>query len=217
MCGQVTPLRSGKSEDSRFLSVVGDGLPMQLQRKLISPHQPSLQRRKTVGSGGLFLRKLRARVADEPTGFVWVERGKLAGSGYPASRKQLDWIAAQGIDVLLTLTEKPLPAELTDGIKMEFVHLSMPDHGVPEPSILDQGAKLVQTHIGEGKNVLVHCLAGEGRTGCVLAAYLILTRRIGGDEAMTILRDIKPSFVERQQEAAVRSYAEEVERRPLGS
>ena len=170
-----------------------------------------------MGAGGLFLRKLRARVADEPTGFVWVEQGKLAGSGYPVARNQLEWIAAQGIDVVLTLTEKPLPTELTDGMPMQFVHLSMRDHGVPEPSILDQWAKLVKSSIGEGKIVLVHCLAGEGRTGCVLAAYLILSRRIGGDEAITVLRDIKPSFVEWQQEAAVRSYAEEVKRRPLGS
>jgi atypical dual specificity phosphatase len=170
-----------------------------------------------LGSGGLFLRKLRARVADEPTGFVWIEKGKLAGSGYPASRKQVEWIEAQGIDVVLTLTEKPLPAELTEGIPMEFVHLSMRDHGAPDPSILDQGARLIQSHIVGGKNVLVHCLAGEGRTGCVLAAYLILTKRIGGDEAMTLLRDIKPSFVEWQQESAVRNYAEEVKRRPAES
>jgi len=170
-----------------------------------------------LGSGGLFLRKLRARLADEPTGFVWIEKGKLAGSGYPASRKQLEWIAAQGIDVVLTLTEKPLPNELTNGIPMEFAHLSMRDHGAPDPGILDQGARLIQTRMVEGKNLLVHCLAGEGRTGCVLAAYLVLTRRIGGDEAITILRDIKPTFVEWQQEAAVRSYAEEVKRRPIGS
>jgi len=166
-----------------------------------------------LGTGGLFLRKLRARVADEPTGFVWIEKGKLAGSGYPASRKQLEWIAAQGIDVVLTLTEKPLPTELTDCIEMEFVHLSMRDHGVPDPSTLDQGVALVQTRIGEAKNVLVHCLAGEGRTGCVLAAYLIVTRKLSGDQAISILRDIKPTFVEWRQEAAVRNYSEEVKGR----
>jgi atypical dual specificity phosphatase len=153
-----------------------------------------------LGSGGLFLRKLRARVADEPTGFVWVEQGKLAGSGYPASRKQLEWIAAQGIDVVLTLTEKPLPAELTDHIGMEFVHLSMRDHGVPDPGTLDRGATLVQACIGEGRKVLVHCLAGEGRTGCILAAYLIKYRQMSAQEALSSLRKIKPAFVEWSQE-----------------
>jgi atypical dual specificity phosphatase len=166
-----------------------------------------------LGTGGLFLRKLRARVADEPTGFVWIEKGRLAGSGYPASKKQLEWIAAQGIEVVLTLTEKPLPTELTDGISMEFVHLSMRDHGVPDASTLDQGVALIQGRVGEGKKVLVHCLAGEGRTGCVLAAYLIVTRGISGDQAISILRDIKPAFVEWRQEATVRNYAEEVKGR----
>ncbi|MDA4126785.1 MAG: dual specificity protein phosphatase family protein [Thaumarchaeota archaeon] len=166
-----------------------------------------------MGTGGLFLRKLRANVTARPTGFVWIEKGKLAGSGYPASRKQLEWIAAQGIDVVLTLTEKPLPTELTDGVSMEFVHLSMRDHGAPDPIVLDRGTTLIQTRIDEGKKVLVHCLAGEGRTGCVLAAYLILTRKIDGDEAISFLRAIKPSFVESRQEAAVRSFAEEVKRR----
>ncbi|MDA4127432.1 MAG: dual specificity protein phosphatase family protein [Thaumarchaeota archaeon] len=170
-----------------------------------------------MGTGGLFLRKLRARVANEPTGFVWVEKGKLAVSGYPASKRQLEWIAAQGIEVVLTLTEKPLPTELTDDIPMDFVHLSMRDHGVPDPSTLDQGVTLIQTRVGEGKSILVHCLAGEGRTGCVLAAYLIVTRGISGDQAISILRDIKPAFVERRQEAAVRNYAKKVKGRSSGA
>jgi atypical dual specificity phosphatase len=160
-----------------------------------------------LGTGGLFLRKLRARVVDQPTGFVWIEKGKLAGSGYPASRKQLEWVAAQGIDVVLTLTEKPLPTELTDGVPMEFVHLSMRDHGAPDSSVLDKGATLIQTRIDEGKKVLVHCLAGEGRTGCVLAAYLIKSGHVSAQEALSSLREIKPAFVESSQEQSLYDFA----------
>jgi protein-tyrosine phosphatase len=58
----------------------------------------------------------------------------------------------------------------------------------------------------EGKTILVHCLAGEGRTGCVLAAYLIKDRGVSADEAIKVLRRIKPSFVERDQEKAVLNY-----------
>ncbi len=160
-----------------------------------------------MGAGGLFLRKLRARVANKPTGFVWIEKGRLAGSGYPASRKQLEWVAAQGIDVVLTLTEKPLPAELTDGIEMEFVHLSMRDHGTPDQTVLDSGATLIQTRIDEGKRELVHCLAGEGRTGCILAAYLIKYKRKSAEEALNSLRKIKPAFVESSQEQSLYDFA----------
>ncbi|MDA4119498.1 MAG: dual specificity protein phosphatase family protein [Thaumarchaeota archaeon] len=166
-----------------------------------------------MGTGGLFLRKLRARVANEPTGFVWVEKGGLAGSGYPASRGQLEWLVGQGVSSILTLTMDPLPKDLVEGLPLEVGHIPMKDHLAPDAESLDKGANFIIERLKADKTVLVHCLAGEGRTGCVLAAYLILTRRIGSDEAISILRAIKPSFVESRQEASVRSYAGEVERR----
>lgn len=167
-----------------------------------------------MAKGGLFLRKLRAKVADEPTGFVWVEKGSLAASGYPASRSQLEWLVGQGVKSILTLTRDPLPKEWVDGLPLKVGHIPLEDHLPPDAASLDKGATYVMERLSEDKTVLVHCLAGEGRTGCVLAAYLILTRKIEGDEAISILRAIKPSFVEYRQEAAVRDFAEEVKRRP---
>ncbi|HEV2139056.1 MAG TPA: dual specificity protein phosphatase family protein [Nitrososphaerales archaeon] len=164
-------------------------------------------------TGGLFLRKLRARVADEPTGFVWVEKARLAGSGYPASRGQLEWLIGQGVSSILSLTMDPLPKELVEGLPVEAGHIPLEDHLAPDAESLDKGANYIIEKLKAGKTVLVHCLAGEGRTGCILAAYLIMTRKISGDEAISILRAIKPSFVEYRQEGAVRSYAEVVERR----
>ena len=166
-----------------------------------------------MGTGGLFLRKLRARVANEPTGFVWVEKDRLAGSGYPASRGQLEWLIGHGVNSILTLTMDPLPKELVEGLPVEVGHIPLEDHLAPGAESLEEGASFIIERLKAGKKVLVHCLAGEGRTGCVLAAYLILTRKISGDEAISILRTIKPSFVEYRQEAAVRSYAKVVERR----
>ena len=90
-----------------------------------------------MGTGGLFLRKLRARVADEPTGFVWVERGRLAGSGYPASRGQLEWLTHQGVSSILTLTMDPLPNELVRGLPLEIGHIPLEDHVAPGAEVLD--------------------------------------------------------------------------------
>jgi atypical dual specificity phosphatase len=160
-----------------------------------------------MGTGGLFLRKLRARVADEPTGFVWVEKGKLAGSGYPASRSQVQWLAKSGIDSILTLTVDPLPPEFTKGFEVVQGHVPMKDHQPPDLEALSKAVEFIEGQAGVGRTVLVHCLAGEGRTGCVLAAYLIKTRGIGADEAMSEIRKSKPEFVERRQELAVREFA----------
>jgi hypothetical protein len=160
-----------------------------------------------MGTGGLFLRKLRAKVADEPSGFVWVEKAKLAGSGFPSSRGQLEWLANRGITTILTLTPNPIPEEWLKGLPLATEHMPMADHGVPDLAVLERGATFIQSQIRGGEAVLVHCLAGEGRTGCMLAAYLIKDRGLGAAQALQTLRDIKPEFVEWDQEKAVFDYA----------
>ncbi|MDG6900761.1 MAG: dual specificity protein phosphatase family protein [Nitrososphaerota archaeon] len=160
-----------------------------------------------MGTGGLFLRKLRAKVADEPTGFVWVEKAKLAGSGYPASRAQVEWLWKSGIRSMLSLTEEPLPAAWTTGLDLVLGHVPMDDHRPPSVKSMEEGVNFVAKQVADGRPVLVHCLAGEGRTGCVLAAYLIRTRKIGAEEAISTLRSVKPEFVELRQEQAVRDFA----------
>lgn len=159
-----------------------------------------------LGTGGLFLRKLRAKVSEEPTGFVWVEKGKLAGSGYPASRSHVEWLAKSGVRSILTLTENPLPASWTDGLGVAAGHVAMSDHQPPSVESMNKGVDFIVRQIAEGRPVLVHCLAGEGRTGCVLAAYLIRTRSVGADEALAELRKLKPEFVEWKQEKAVQDF-----------
>jgi len=160
-----------------------------------------------LGTGGLFLRKLRAMVSAEPTGFVWVERGRLAGSGYPASRGQVEWLVRSGIRTILTLTENPLPAELTDGLGVSSVHVAMRDHEPPMFESIESAVKIIETETSAGRPVLVHCLAGEGRTGCVIASYLIKTRGVGAEEALRRIREVKPEFVEHGQESAVFEFA----------
>jgi len=160
-----------------------------------------------LGTGGLFLRKLRAKVAAEPTGFVWVQEGKLAGSGYPASRSQVEWLVKAGIDSVLTLTSDPLPAEFTRGLDVVMGHVPMQDHQPPSIDSMDRAVGFVEAQLATRKAVLVHCLAGEGRTGCVLAAYLIKTKGTDADAAMAEIRKVKPRFVEWRQESAVREFA----------
>jgi hypothetical protein len=160
-----------------------------------------------MGTGGLFLRKLRAKVADEPSGFVWIEKGKLAGSGFPASRGQLEWLADRGINTILTLTPNLIPSEWLTGLALATEHIPMADHGVPDLALLEKGATFIQSQIRGGKTVLVHCLAGEGRTGCVLAAYLIEDRGLDAAQALETVRDVKPEFVEWNQEKAIFDFA----------
>jgi atypical dual specificity phosphatase len=159
-----------------------------------------------LGAGGLFLRKLRAKVSDEPTGFVWVEKDRLAGSGYPSSRGQLEWLVAHGVDSILTLTTSPLAKEWVAGLPLTLGHVPMQDHAAPDVDGLNRGVNFIREQASAGKTVLVHCVAGEGRTGCVLAAYLMKEKGMNADDALKSLRAIKPAFVEWAQERALKDY-----------
>ena len=147
---------------------------------------------------GILLRRARAIAADEPTGFVWIYKGSLAGSGYPASRGQVTWLARAGIGSILSLTEEPLPSSWIPS-QMNYMHVPMQDHEPPELGSLQSAAARIESELAAGRAVLVHCQAGRGRTMSAIGAYLIRSRGMGAREALTFLRGIRPNAVEPRQ------------------
>lgn len=151
---------------------------------------------------GILLRRARAIAADEPTGFVWIYKGSLAGSGYPASKGQVAWLARKGISSMLSLTEEPLPSSWIQS-QMNYMHIPMRDHQPPELGSLRSAAARIESELASGRAVLVHCQAGRGRTMCAIAAYLIRSKAMTAKEAIAFLRGIRPDAVERVQEASL--------------
>ena len=60
----------------------------------------------------------------------------------------------------------------------------------------------------QGEVVAVHCLAGLGRTGLVLAAWLI-QQGLTAEEALRRLRTIEPGFVQSLEQEALLHALEE--------
>lgn len=159
-----------------------------------------------MGTGGVLLRKLRAKVISEPTNFSWVQKGRLAASGYPSSCEQVQWIARRGVDTIVSLTETPIPEAWVEGTGVTTKHIPMADHTLPTPERLEVAADCVGKEVASKHVVLVHCLAGKGRTGSVLAAYLMKSEGMTSEEALRYLRKNRPGSVERAQERALREF-----------
>jgi atypical dual specificity phosphatase len=160
-----------------------------------------------LGRTGKIYRKVRASFVDRPTNFGWVIPDNLAASGIPSSRKQVQWLKKNGVDSILTLTEKPLPEEYFTGTGVDSFHVQMFDHAAPSQESLAEAVHLVRKQIEGGHKVLVHCLAGQGRTGSVLTSYVVEYEGKDVDSALSELRAARPGSVERSQEPAVREYA----------
>jgi atypical dual specificity phosphatase len=160
-----------------------------------------------MGRTGRVYRRIRANFIDSPTFFTWVRNARLAASGRPYSKSQVDWLRDNGVTAILTLTEEPLPGDWTRGL--ETKHISLADHAALSHSQMKLGAGYIATALSEGKVVLVHCLAGKGRTGCVLAAYMMAYEGKTARQAIDELRSIRGGSVERPQERNVLEFESE--------
>ena len=159
-------------------------------------------------------RWMYGRVADRPTNFGWVLDGKLAGSGLPMTYSQFFWLIKHGIKTIITVREVPLPSNwFTDSIKnidsdnINYLHLSVEDFGAPSIEEIDSTVDYIQRQIDNRKPVMVHCAAGKGRTGTILAAYLLKNENLTADQAIKKIRNLRPGSIQSNiQEMTISMY-----------
>lgn len=139
-----------------------------------------------------------------PSGFHWLVPGKLAGCPMPgvvfAADHDLALLRGMGVTVLVNLTESPMAEAVLAPHGLRSYHLGIPDRGAPPLLWAKLLLAKIEVMLREGEVVAVHCLAGLGRTGMVLAAWLV-REGLTADEALRRLRTIDSGFVQsREQE-----------------
>ena len=81
-----------------------------------------------------------------------------------------------------------------------------PDFTAPTLKQVEQALTMIHFYLEKNMPVAVHCIAGLGRTGTILACYLV-REGMSADKAITAIRRWRPGSIETlDQEAIIHEY-----------
>lgn len=136
-----------------------------------------------------------------PSGFSWIDKPLLAAMARPAGPDDLAWLRRHGIEVLLSLTEERLRRDWIDDAGLLAYHEPLEDMEPPTQEQLEHCVSAIVRANERKMGVAVHCGAGLGRTGVVLAAYFV-ARGLSADNAISRVRRLRPGSIETDEQAA---------------
>lgn len=138
----------------------------------------------------------------------WVAPGVL-GCAYPRTNRALAALSGSGVRLLVNLHERPHDPARLKRHDLRETHLPVKDFAAPSPEQMERGIGAILRTLEAGEAAAVHCGGGLGRTGTLLACYLLASGEgLGTEEAVRRIRALRPGSVETPaQLAAVRTWA----------
>ena len=130
--------------------------------------------------------------------FSWVVEGKLAGLARPYNAEDFSLLNEKGIRVLINLTGYSDHSYKVNAKKenLEITDIPIPDFHPPTVAQADSFVSVVESAFAEHKPVVVHCQMGHGRTGTMLAYYLMKIDGLSAEEAIKKIKELRPGSIE---------------------
>ena len=149
----------------------------------------------------------------ERLNFSWLIHGEVAGHSAPVSDEDLKYLRNKGIKALIRMAEshkaRVTPAQV-EKMDLADYHEPVPDFTAPNKAQIDRMLAFIKQSVTEGKPIGVSCGAGIGRTGTVLACYLVSKSYTAGEAIEEVKRKRGAGIETDDQIEAVRSYAKQL-------
>lgn len=135
--------------------------------------------------------------------FSWLVTNSIAALSYPESQDSFTLLWRIGIRMLLNLAEAPLPPNEAG---IAITHIPIEGFTAPTLPQIVQALTVIKDCLNRSMPIGVHCVAGLGRTGTILACYLVEQGK-AADEAIETIRSWRFGSIETpEQEASVYKY-----------
>jgi atypical dual specificity phosphatase len=123
--------------------------------------------------------------------FSWLEPDRIAGCRGPRTYEDLQFLYSVGIRALVRLAyEKETGMSAADVAKngIEDCYEPVEDWTAPPPDQVKRVVRFIRQCAHDGKPTAVSCNAGYGRTGTILACYLVSLGNSAEDSIQELIR-----------------------------
>ncbi|CAJ1033624.1 Cyclin-dependent kinase inhibitor 3 (CDKN3)/Protein-tyrosine phosphatase [Leishmania shawi] len=84
---------------------------------------------------------------------------------------------------------------------ISYYEFPWPDMTTPQQDVVLRSVQVMDYHIKQKGKVLVHCHAGLGRTGLMIACYYVYSQHIPSHEAIALVRKSRPGAIQTRRQA----------------
>lgn len=141
-----------------------------------------------------------------PSRFSWILPAQLAGSGRPGRYSPLDkdlaFLRQEGIGVIISLLESTVNLEAYVEAGFDTHHFPVEDFTAPTLDQIAEACGIIESSLTRGSRVLVHCNAGIGRTGTLLACFLA-HQGVEPEDAVQRIRGERPMSLETREQITI--------------